>query len=180
MPYPSYKALLAHYNSKPEGLREFFRDVPELLKSNFEWEVLIAYQFIRIETGLNRILYGGVVKLHRAHKSKAESMLASLHITRASFLELFENIYGAALPAAITQKIKSAEKVRDRSVHGKGVTEPAARQAIGDTLDYAEALDTHVHSLGGFHPFGDMRGFKGAGAPLPEKTTYWLLRGLLK
>ena len=178
MPYPSYKALLAHYKSKPQELQDFFTDVPALLASHFAWEVLIAYQFIRLETGLNRVLYGGLVKLHRADKGTAGRKLSSLHITRESFLELFKNVYGARLPTPIVRRIKSAEAVRDKSVHGKGVRDPAARQAIGDALDYAEALDGHVFGLAQFHPFGDMRGFKGAGAPLPPQTTYWLLKGM--
>jgi hypothetical protein len=82
------------------------------------------------------------------------------------------------LPATIAKKINSAEVVRDRSVHGKGVAEPEARQAIGDALDYASALDAYVFGLADFHPFGDMRGFKGAAASLPAQTTYWLLRGM--
>jgi hypothetical protein len=178
MPYPSYKALLTHYKSKPAELRAFFPDTPTLLQSDLQWEVIIAYQFIRIETGLNRVLYGGVVKLHSADSQTTEQKLSKLHITRDSFLDLFKNIYGSALPQAITQKIKAAEILRDKSVHGKGIDQANARQAIGDTLDYVEALDAHVFTIAKFHPFGDMRGFKGAKLPVPKQTTYWLLKGM--
>jgi hypothetical protein len=178
MAFPSYKALIAHYGTTAPEVQFFFKDLPELLRSSFGWEVVIAYQFIRLETGLNRTLYGGVVKLHRADANTADSKLGKLHITRDSFPELFKNVYGAPLPASVTSKIKFAETIRDRCVHGKRIAEPDARTAVADVLDYASALNFRVFGHASFYPFGDMRGFKGAAQPLPPDTTYWLLKGM--
>ena len=89
-------------------------------------------------------------------------MLYSLHITRASFLVLVETIFGQPLPPATVALLKTAEKVRDKTVHGKGVGEPHARHAIVDVLDYATAVNQFVNGIAGFKPFGSMQGFKGA------------------
>jgi hypothetical protein len=151
--------------------------LPSLIE-NYDWDVAIAYQFIRVETAQNRTIYGGVVKLHRAEASIADSMLYSLHITRASFLTLIETIFGAPLPTTVVEKLKFAEKVRDKNVHGKGISDPDARQALVDVLEYATDFNAFIEGIGGFRPFGDMRGFKGATQPLEKSTTRWLLKGL--
>jgi hypothetical protein len=177
MAIPSCKAVLKHYASVPGDVQKFFGHLPSLIE-NYGWEVCIAYQFIRVETAQNRTLYGGVVRLHRANAKVTESMLYSLHVTRASFLVLVETIFGAPLPAVIADKIKIAEKVRDKTVHGKGISGADARQALVDVLDYAAELNQFVEGIAGFRPFGDMRGFKGATAPLEKSTTRWLLKGL--
>ncbi len=177
MPVPSYKAALRHYASVPEDVQKYFAHLPSLIE-NYDWDVAIAYQFIRVETAQNRAIYGGVVKLHGAESTVADSMLYSLHITRASFLVLIETIYDKPLPKAVAEKLKFAEKVRDKIVHGKGISEPDARQALVDVLDYATDFNAFIQGIAGFRPFGDMRGFKGAAQPLQASTTRWLLKGL--
>ncbi|MFZ2643638.1 MAG: hypothetical protein WA117_21785, partial [Verrucomicrobiia bacterium] len=161
MAIPSYKAVLKHYASVPADVQKYFGQLPSLIQS-YDWNVCIAYQFICVETAQNRTLYGGVVKLHRAEASIADSMLYSLHITRASFLQLVETIFGTPLPDAVANKLKFAEQVRDKTVHGKGISEADARQALVDVLDYATEFNKFVECIAGFRPFGDMRGFNGA------------------
>jgi len=177
MAIPSYKAVLKHYASTPGDVQNYFKDLP-LLIQDYDWDVCIAYQFIRVETAQNRTLYGGVVKLHGADPDIADSMLYSLHITRNSFLTLVETIFSAPLPVVVSDKLKFAEKVRDKTVHGKGISQADARQSLVDVLDYATDLNTFVEGIAGFRPFGDMRGFKGAGQPLAKPTTKWLLKGI--
>ncbi len=177
MSVPSYKAVLRHYEASPVEVRDFFYHLPKLV-AEFPWEVSIAYLFVQVELGQNRAIYGGVVRLHGADAEVAGSMLYSLHITRTSFLELFETIFGQPLPAPTVALLKTAEKVRDKTVHGKGVDQPDARQAIVDVLDYATAFNQFVNGIAGFIPFGSMQGFKGAGQSLPKPTTKWLLKGM--
>jgi hypothetical protein len=178
MAVPSYKAVLKHFDACDEEVRRFFPHLPELIVRELPWEVGIAYQFIRVETGQNRAIYGGVVKLHRADAQIAASMLNTLHITWSSFLQLVETVFERPLPTATVALLKTAEKVRDKTVHGKNVGEPEARQAIVDVLDYAAAVNKFVKSIAGFEPFGSMQGFKGAAQPLPKATTRWLLKGM--
>lgn len=177
MAIPSYKSVLKHYLAAPEDVKRYLGYLPFLIE-HCDWDVCIAYQFIRVETAQNRILYCGVVKLHRAHGEVAGSVLYTKHITRGSFLELFKTIFGNPLPSAIAEKLKHAEKVRDRIVHGKGFSEPDARQAIVDVIAYATEMNSYLEAVAGFRPFGDLRGFKGRGEPLDKKTTHWLLKGI--
>jgi len=178
MSIPSVIAVIKHIKKSPQEIQDYFAHLPSLIP-NYPWEVAIAYQFIRVERAQNRALYGGVVKLHRADGEVAGSMLDSLHITRDSFLKHYETIFGQALPAATVAQLKVAEKIRDKTVHGKEVGDADFRQAVVDVIDYAAALNNHVNSRAGFKPFGDMRGFKGAAQPLEKSTTRWLLKGLL-
>jgi hypothetical protein len=178
MGYPSYKSLLKHYESLPEETRNYFGHLPSLLSSNLPWKVIIAYQFIQVETLQNRIIYCGIIKLHRAHKEVAGSILHSLHITRDDFLRLFQNIYGKSLEQTLVDKLKVAEKARDKSVHGKQIKDAEARQAIGDVLDYANDINNYIEKIAGFRPVGSLKGFKGRLEPLEKETTRWLLKGL--
>ena len=57
-------------------------------------------------------------------------------------------------------------------------TEAEKRKAIALVLDYSGELDDLVQSLGGFRPFGDMRGFSGAASKLDARTTRWMLKGM--
>jgi hypothetical protein len=177
MPVPSYKAVLKHYANAPDDVQRYFSQLPSLIE-HYGWDVCIAYQFIRVETAQNRTLYGGVVKLHRADGEVAESMLYSLHVTRSSFVILVETIFGMRVPPAIAEKLKFAENIRDKTVHGKWISEADARRALVDVLEYAAELNLFLDGVAGFRPFGDMRGFKGAAQPLEKSTTRWLLKGL--
>ncbi|NZA03056.1 hypothetical protein H0I39_17405 [Ottowia beijingensis] len=77
-----------------------------------------------------------------------------------------------------SEKIKKAERVRDRVIHGKQVSDPDMRQAIIDVIEYAKALNKDLKAAAGFEPFGDLRGFKGRAQSLEKSTTIWLLKGL--
>jgi hypothetical protein len=178
MPVPSYIAVLKRHKTAAEDVQKYFMHLPALVK-DYPWEASIAYAFILVERAQNRTLYGAAVKLHRAHTDVARPMFDSLHETRASFLKLYERMLSQALPDPTVAKLKFAEKVRDRTVHGKNPSDPDFRQALVDVLDYAEGLNSHVEQHAGFRPFGDMRGFKGAAQPLEKETSRWLLRGLL-
>ena len=175
---PSTKSVLKHFDSASEEIKRYFQHLPAIVTS-FPWEVAIAYQFIRVEQAQNRALYGGAVKLHRADAELAGSMLDSLHITRGSFLTHYETVFGQPIPPSTVTKLKFAENIRDKTVHGKAVSDADFRQAVVDVIDYAASLNDHVGSVAGFKPFGDMRGFKGAAQPLEKATTRWLLKGLL-
>jgi hypothetical protein len=177
MAIPSYKAVLKHFETQPDDVQQYFSSLPYLIEHG-DWYVCIAYQFIRVETAQNRSLYCGVVKLHRAHPEVAGSVLYASHITRKSFLELLHTIFGTPLPADIASKLKYAEGVRDKIVHGKGVSDSDARQGIVDVLDYATAFNAHLDKCAGIRPFGDLRGFKGRGESFDKKTTSWLLKGV--
>ncbi len=174
---PSYIALLKKYDSCSEDVKKYFDLLPQLIK-DYPHSVSLAYVFFQTEKAQNRVLYGGVVKLHRGNASTVENLVSAAHITRESFILLFKNIFDRELPQTIATKIKVAEKTRDKLLHGKKVTDASLREAISDVLDYAESVNTEIDSLAGFKPFGDMRGFKGRRETLDPKTTKWLMKGL--
>ena len=86
--------------------------------------------FLRTEKAQNRALYCGVVKLHGADSVVADAAVTSQYLTRDSFLALFKNVFGHPLSAATAAKIKDAEKIRDRVVHGKSVTDPDRKSVV--------------------------------------------------
>jgi hypothetical protein len=174
---PSYKALLWKFDSCPKELRDYFGQFSSLIK-NHQYQVCLAYLFLRIELAHNRTLYCGVVKLHRADSVLAQSVMDSQHLTRDGFLEIYERVFGGKLPATISGKLKQAVKVRDRVVHGKSVNDAQMREAMYDVLEYAISVNDHLQKEAGYKPFGDLRGFKGRGTPLEKSTTRWLLKGL--
>ncbi len=174
---PSCKAITKKYNSCQSEIQAYFLHLPSLIQ-DYPLEVTLAYLFLRTELAQNRILYCGVVKLHHADTEIASRGLDAQHLTRDGFLELYSKIFGEKLPVPISEKIKAAEKIRDKVIHGKSVTVAKLREAVWDVLDYAEHMNSHVQSKAGFQPFGDLRGFKGRGNPLDKNTSRWLLKGI--
>lgn len=178
MSVPSYKAIIKHYDTLPPEVQKFFEHTPKLVRE-FDYQVAIGYVFLKTELGLNRSIYCGVVKLHHGDAELCRRIVNVQHMTRDGFLKLFKNVYGKELPKPIRDKIKDAEKVRDRVLHGKEVKDSEMRKSICAVLDYAHDMNTFLEIEAGFKPFGgDLRGFKGAGKPLDKKTTRWILKGM--
>jgi len=177
MAAPSYKAVLAAHSAAPAKVQGYFGKLPRLVQTQ-DWDVALAYMFIRLERAHNMALYCGAVKLHRANCTLARKIINIHHLTRDGFLDLFGNVFGKNLPDALVTKIREAEKTRDRLVHGKHVTPAEMRNAIVDILEYAAAFNELVAAEAGIRPFSDLRGFKGRATSLDQKTTRWLLKGL--
>lgn len=178
MAIPSYKALLKCYQAKSEQVQGHFEHLPKLINNDLPYVIAIAYCFLKIEQAQNRALYGGVVKVHRCNAEFARRLMNFQHLTRDGFRDLFKNVFGKPLKESTTEMILEAEKIRDKVIHGKEVTQNELRQAIADVLAYAEEFNNEVCALGDFRPLGDMRGFKGRAEALDKRTTKWLMRGL--
>ena len=142
------------------------------------WGVSIAWVFLRIEQAQHRALYCGIVKLHRVDKELAEVALERRHMTREGFDELFKVVFGVNLPAPVRDKIKRAEDVRDKVIHGKNVTNAAMRDSLVDAIDFAERLNAELKKLAGVEPCGNIKGFNGRGQPHDKKTSRWILKGM--
>ena len=99
-------------------------------------------------------------------------------MTRKEFRDKFTVVFGSSIPDAISNTLGKAETVRDRVMHGKKATDSDKRNAVANVIDYADKLNGHVHGIAGFRPFGDLRGFKGAGKSLDKSTTRWVLKGM--
>src|SRR3546814_177830 len=135
--------------------------------------------FTRVEKAMNRMLYCGVVKLHRANSTTASVMVNNHHMTRREFKRLFSNVFGTDVPKELNEILAEAEKVRNKVVHGKDTTAAEMRTAIVRLLEYAEGMNALVNREAGFKPFSaDLRGFAGAAERLDASTTSWLMKGL--
>lgn len=174
---PSYKALLKIHKALPTEVQAHFSHVPKLIEG-FPYEVALAYSFLKIEQAQNRALYGGVVKVHRGDAEFVRRVMNFQHLTREGFKDIYKNVFGVALTKATAAKLETAEKIRDRVIHGKAVDDNEMREAIADCLEYACLFNADVSTCAAFKPLGDMRGFKGRADSLDKRTTKWLMRGL--
>ncbi len=173
----TYKGVLQRYENCAPEIRKYFEYVPRLV-SEFPWEISIAYAFSRVELAQNMTIYCAAVKMHRADSSVARSAIDSLHMTRASFIELSTRLLGKEVPKHIVASIRDAERMRDRAMHGKTVLPADFREAVVNVFVYAQGMNEFCQSRGGFRPFSDLRGFKGRAQSLDKATTQWLLKGL--
>lgn len=178
MTIPANKAQLkVKLESSPAQVRRYFSELPGLLDS-FSLDVALAYVFARVELAHNMALYCGVVKLHSANSEVARSTIEAFHVTRDGFLEKFKMVFGRELPGDVVGLLRDAEKTRDKVMHGKKTRDSEKRQALTNAIDYAGRFNVVVSSVGGFEPFGELRGFHGRGTSLSKATTRWVLRGM--
>ena len=174
----SWRGVCNRFNRSPEEVQAYFSDIPELIET-YDWEVSLGFMFTRLEKALNRMLYCGAVKMHRAESEKAKEMVNKHHMTRKEFRRLFNNVFGKPVRKELTTILQEAEEVRDKVVHGKNASAPDQRKAIVRLLEYAEGMNDQVNELAGFKPFtSDLRGFTGRREALDKATTAWLMKGL--
>jgi len=173
----SIPGLKHHYNALPQGIRNYFPCVLGLIDA-FPLEVGLSYVFSRTELAQNDAIYCGLLKLHRAHREVVESVLLKQRSTRAEYRKFFATVFNSSIPDSTVATIQKAEGIRDRVMHGKTPPPSEIRNAVAQVLEYTRDLDALVQQLAGFHPCGDLRGFKGAAAPLDKSTTGWVLKGM--
>ncbi len=178
MTVPStYKGVISRYKSCPEDIRKFYEAFEDLV-NDYTYEVSIAYCFLKLEQAYNRTLYGGVRKMRKVHTEIARSVIDKQHLTRDGFIKLYKNVYGKTLPDTLVRKIKFAEKIRDRIIHGKKVEDKDARKCLVDILAFSEGLESEVKSIASFSPYADMRGLTGKSTSLDKTTSRWVMKGV--
>jgi hypothetical protein len=175
----NYKQVIKRFNESPEEIRQYFPALDRLV-AGFDWEVSVGYVFSRIEHAKRMTIYCGLVKLWDAEKDKAWEFATTDYLTRKRFLALFEAVFDAPIPQKIIQKLKDAETVRDRLMHGHAWEQSEVRKALALVLDFATEFNDFVEATGGFRPFGKLQGFKGAGQAVSARVTEVLLLGMSK
>ena len=173
----NYKQLLSAFRAKPKSVRNYFVDFSSLVE-DYEWGVSVSYVFARIEAVKHTTLYCGIVKLHRCNSELTWEMLNKDHLSRGRFWDLFQVVFGKRVPQPILDKLSSAEKMRDKVAHGKRQPDADIRTGLRDAFEFCEVFNDFVYSVGGFRPFGDLRGFAGPREKLSKETTRWVLRGM--
>lgn len=173
----TYKAVINHYKATPKSVRDYFSDFVELVE-NYNWEVSVSYVFSRIEQAKRMTIYCGIVKMHWCESSLTWKMVSKDHMARSRFRDLFKTVFGKKIPDELAAKLEKGENVRDKIAHGMNWTAKEAREGLTSVLDFATEFNEFVSSIGGFRPFGNLRGYKGRKVPLPKATTRWILRGM--
>ena len=173
-----HKSLLKKFNEHEEDVIEYFSPCLELLTDDYRYQVVISYMFSRIEISHREALYFGVVKLHDVEAKLARTAIDNYDLTRKDFRTKLEDIYGYRIPPELRDKIESAEKVRDRILHGKSIKKGEMGQAILDALDYFSGLNDLLYEKSEVWIAGDRRGFKGNKASHSKATSNWILKGM--
>lgn len=177
MSVKTLKGLKKKYEGCSAKVRGYFPHF-EKLAEEFSYDVVLSYVFGLVELAQNMTLYCGIVKLHRADATLARKAIDVYHITRNGFHDKVTIVYGKPIPPATVSKLKSAEKVRDKVMHGKKCSDADKREALASVLEYAEEVNAFLKKEAGIEPFGDLRGFKGRAASLDKSTTRWILLGM--
>ena len=173
----TYKAVINHYKEIPKSVQEYFSDFVELVE-NYDWEISVSYVFSRIEQAKRMTIYCGIVKMHWCESTLTWKMVSEDHMARSRFRDLFRTVFGKKIPDELAAKLEKGENVRDKIAHGMNWTAKEAREGLTSVLDFATEFNEFVSSIGGFRPFGNLRGYKGRKEPLPKATTRWILRGM--
>ena len=178
MAIPRTAGIKRLFEDLPESLQEYLSHFPNLVAHGYPWDVSISYLFARTELAQNMIVYGGVVKLHMVHSTIAKSAIDKLHMTRPRFRDLYKTIMDNSISNEAITKATEAERIRDKILHGKTVSESDKRKAVVSILEYANLLNEQVFVDAGFRPFGSMQGFKGRAGSLNKPTSKWVLTGM--
>ena len=178
MPVANYKQLLDIYDAHTPEIQKYFEHLPRLLKDSYPYEIVVAYLFSGTERAHRRTLYCGIVKRFSANSGLTDEITRSLYLTREDFLSIFKAVFGTSIDDTLLALLRSAEKVRDKGIHGKDPTDAEMREAIKEILDYAHGFNEQVNRLMEFRPFGDLRGFKGRAENMDIDTTKLVLKGL--
>lgn len=173
----TYKGLIKKRQACSQPVRDYYASLDSLV-TDYVYEISIAYCFLKLEQAYNRALYGGVRKVRKVHTDIARSILDKQHLTRDGFLTLYQATFDKPLSDEVQKKIKYAEKIRDRIIHGKGVEDKDARHCLSDVLDFSEGLESEVQASASFSPFGDMRGVTGRATSLDKSTSRLVMKGL--
>ena len=173
----TWRGVVNRYTKCSDIVKSYFEYVPQLVEE-FPPDVCLTYLFARVEQAHHTALYGGLLKLHKAHKEVTSGVLQGRHMKREDFKEKFVTVFAKKLPSTTQAKLTKAEKIRDQVIHGKRVSNEAKRKAIIYVLEYASEFGVYVHQVAGFNPIGSMSGFKGRLEPLDKSTTRWILLGM--
>jgi len=174
----SIPGLKNTYSKCSGEVQKFFEHLPALLDA-FPMDVSLAYVFSRLELGQNLALYCGAVRVHKANAEVAGSAISKSHMTRNSFLALYESVFDTPVPSGALSDLKPAEKTRDLVMHGKRPSDDRVRNAIARVLEYAEEINKQLGQKCGVKPFGGkLRGFTGRSKKLDKRTTRFMLKGM--
>ncbi|KEO53492.1 hypothetical protein [Thioclava pacifica] len=178
MPVPkSYKGLKAIYDGLDGDVKNYLGKLEPLLADGKNYEIALAYCFMKLEEGHHRALKCGLIRIHDCASEKVDSELQKQHFTAEKYAAVFKNIFSKGIPADAKSNLTKAQDIRNKLIHGKKTTDPTRREAIYYALQYMSDLGEFVKQETGKNPYGDLRGLAGKKKLLPAKSTIWMLKG---
>jgi hypothetical protein len=176
---PLWAKNVSKLKGSSEGVRYYFWMLEELLENVSSPEPALAYCFQNIEYAQRVALYAILMRRYRTNSELTWKAIDDLDITRSNFPEFYQVFCGKKYPAALREKMKPAEAVRDKITHGREAATSEVHRAIGICLDFAEDLNVHMWKDVGFRPFGKLRGVTSSTRPQLEKEiSHLVLKGL--
>jgi len=169
--------LRKSYEALESEVKSYLSKLEPLLSDALNYEIALAYCFMKLEEGHHRALKCGLIRMHDCNAKKVDQQLQRQHFRSGTYETVFKNIFGASIPADAKQNHKKAQEIRNKLIHGKSVGAPALRAAIYHALEYMRIVGDFVKKKTGKNPYGDMRGLAGKKKLLPEKSTIWMLKG---
>jgi hypothetical protein len=175
---PAVKKAIHKFDDDLEHTFEHIEDIVTKLEG--VPQIALAYCFSQIENGHRRLLYAGIVRKYRLHPEMTWKFVLEHDITRKGFSELYKAVFKHEYPAKISEKLKSAEKIRDRMIHGKSPSTKEIWGSVINCFEYCEELNVHLREKEKFPGFGKMQGITGRrGNPtLGEPVSHLALVGL--
>lgn len=170
--------LKKKFEELPDQVKVYLSGIETLLDNPKTFGVALAFSFMKVEEGQHRALKCGLIRVHKCNSTKVDDALGKQHFTRGYFKSIFKNVFGEEVNKAALDLVESAEKVRDKLIHGKGADQASLRDAISHTFGYMSALGKQVEIKTGKNPFGDLRGLAGKTTLMDAVPSFWLLKGL--
>lgn len=178
MPLPkSYKGLKSEYDNLDSDVKGYLSKLDPLLSDGKNYEIALAYCFMKLEEGHHRALKCGLIRLHDCHSGMVDTELEKQHFTADKYGTVFKNVFGAVIPKDAKASLTEAQNIRNKLIHGKKTADPDRRDAIYHALVYMSTLGRFVYEKTGKNPYGDLRGLAGKKTLLPAKSTIWMLKG---
>ncbi|MCC5969315.1 MAG: hypothetical protein JJU15_05160 [Pararhodobacter sp.] len=173
----SYKGLKDIYDGMDQDVRVYLSKLEPLLANGNNYEIALAYCFMKLEEGHHRALKCGLVRIHECDSKKVDTELEKQHFTSEKYATIFKNVFSSGIPIQAKDHLSKAQDIRNKIIHGKNTTNPKRREAIYHSIEYMKLLGAFVKEKTQKNPYGDLRGLKGRKALLPAKSTIWMLKG---
>lgn len=173
----SYKGLRIAFENLDDDVKGYLVKLGPLLNDGKNYEIALAYCFMKLEEGHHRALKCGLVRLHDCASEKVDSELEKQHFTAEKYASVFKNVFSSAIPSSAADSLSKAQAIRNKLIHGKKTTDPSRRDAMYYALQYMNDLGEFVRSKTEKNPYGDLRGLAGKKKLLPPKSTIWMLKG---
>lgn len=173
----SYKGLKVIYVELDEYVKSYLAKLEPLLNDAGQYEIALAYCFMKLEEGHHRALKCGLVRIHNCASETIDSELEKQHFTAEKYGSVFKNVFSERIPDSARKNLSNAQEIRNKLIHGKTTTDPKRREAIYYALEYMRELGEFVKSQTLKNPYGDLRGLAGKKKLLPAKSTIWMLKG---